>query len=154
MRSRSLDKTNPARVCAGLINLGSRQNSSQPGAINWHSLVFVKAIVIALGKRKRKLGNGRRASPGAAGTAGSAEGSDMNYVSSQVQHKWKSGRSDITTHESWMILWNRKIPDFAYLQSSKNLRCLIWQAAQVPCLLLCHSVRRKNLCEIRRASLS
>ena len=54
----------PGALRAGLTNLGSRQTSSQPGTIGWRSLVFVKAIVIALGKRKRKLGKRGRSRVG------------------------------------------------------------------------------------------
>jgi hypothetical protein len=41
-----------------------------------------------------------------------------------------------------------------YLQSNIKNCPPIWRAAPVPRLLLCHSMRRKILCEIRKSPLS
>lgn len=147
MRSRSLDKTNPARVCAGLTNLGSRQNSSQPGTVSWRSLVFVKAIVIALGKRKRKPGMPGCVFTKRAGCIRLVEAARRPGFTSHMQHKTKRNHRSITSHEFGRNHNAHCREEFFYSHSSKNSGCLIWQAARVPCPLLCHSMRRKNLCE-------
>ena len=154
MRSRSLDKTNPARVCAGLTNLGSRQNSSQPGTVSWRSLVFVKAIVIALGKRKRKPGMTGCVVTGQAARAHSARASRRTTFTSHMQHNTKRDGGTITSHGFGRNHNRAGRQKIVYSHSSKNLGCLIWQAARVPCLLLCHSMRRKILCESWWARLS
>jgi hypothetical protein len=41
-----------------------------------------------------------------------------------------------------------------YLQSNIKNRPPIWRFAPVPCLLLCHSMRRKILCEICCAAVA
>jgi len=41
-----------------------------------------------------------------------------------------------------------------YLQSNIKDRLPIWQPAPVPCLLLCHSMRRKILDEFRKLTVS
>jgi len=41
-----------------------------------------------------------------------------------------------------------------YLQSNIKKRLPFWRIAQVPCLLLCHSMRRKILCEVRSIPVS
>jgi hypothetical protein len=117
-------------------------------------LVFVKAIVIALGKRKRNLGNGVGPSLGRTGSDSYTKAWGNDYFTSQVQHKTGNSRKSISALGFWAILPEQEIPARAYLQSSKKSRCLIWQAVRVPCLFLCHSMRRKNLCEIRGKPLS
>src|ERR1700744_959103 len=147
MRSRSLDKTNPARVCAGLKNLGSRQNSSQPGTVSWRSLVFVKAIVIALGKRKRKPGMPGCVFTDRAGRTWLTETTRRPTFTSQLQHKAKYGGPTITSHGFGRNHIGRRRWKNVYSHSSKNFGCLMRQLAPVPCLLLCHRMRRKNLCD-------
>jgi hypothetical protein len=41
-----------------------------------------------------------------------------------------------------------------YLQSNMKKRTAIWRTAQVPCLLLCHRMRRKIPREIHSAPMS